>query len=900
MVFPLAAVIGAVASVGSSVIGGIGQKKAADAANAEQERIEEEQQKRWDTEYAIDNLSKTAQWYWDQARIEELRANEAQIANDTAVAQGKQISAAITGYNLNLSSLFDDYIVGETLRAKQEVMGYQYSSERERLQSEQRMGAAVAGMLQTSLQGAFERNAATINAEQALLASGIRADQAMLNTIVNLSQSGLNLNEAIRQASITVATTDLSDKRSQLQYENNLNTAILNVNNDIRGLQTQNLQNINNAQRATDSTTRELNALAINTQENLRQMGEEYNLLALQGDRAAIEARDTIMQAGINQAESMRQTGVAIDRSSNQLNQTLATTGYNAANAVLQAQQTSALAAVNIAQANQQGRYEAARLGLDTAEDIRRAQFQADQALLEGQIQQDRLYAQSVRTIEEQFNALQQEALRGDLVRQQVENANSELMGSLVLDEQRDYLLYEARMIQGALASAEARGQSVIRQGGGATAQRLALQSAAEVGRSFQELVNRSTNRDLRAALLQNQIRSETATQMALSAMQMENIAGEIAYVADRYGAESAWNVLQANQLIDNAMGAAGYAQSRYGVDLANIQDALSLRVQEEQLRASQAGDSAKLAVGYQNQLAQLAMGEHSINVMDAIGRGQYDTSRFALQIDTAFASLENTAFSVAVRQSGLQGQAQNTLSGYRNNWQGIVNDYVGQMQGFAINENDLMGQQNFLLQGFGLNAGNLMANRALDYQNNNIAMLNAAGGVAAQADQFALDTFSQQGRYNLDMQTEQLSQAGTVADYMNRMNYNLSSQAIQLGQQGQTANIDNQLFALNADERNRTFTELTVPSFQLAQNQLARELDFLQITTGQTLDDATIAYRPQEFLDPLKPVAGLKPEVIAGTRQEGPSFAAIVGDALLGGVSGAMKFYDSESGTFR
>ena len=95
-----------------------------------------------------------------------------------------------------------------------------------------------------------------------------------------------------------------------------------------------------------------------------------------------------------------------------------------------------------------------------------------------------------------------------------------------------------------------------------------------------------------------------------------------------------------------------------------------------------------------------------------------------------------------------------------------------------------------------------------------------------------------------------------------------------------------------------RTFNRLTIPSFRLAARQGERELQSLVLETQQAVDRASMPYRPQTFLDPLAPIAGLRPELVSPTRPSTQSTLGMLGGALMGGVQGAMQFsYRTSSG---
>ena len=125
MAFPVAAVVGGILGIGQSILGGASQKAAADAQNAEQERIAKAQYKRSLQEYQIQKQRDMTQWYWDRARIEQLRFNEKQTALDQATYGAKLISSATENLAINSQALYDKFVTEERLRATQVGMDYQ-------------------------------------------------------------------------------------------------------------------------------------------------------------------------------------------------------------------------------------------------------------------------------------------------------------------------------------------------------------------------------------------------------------------------------------------------------------------------------------------------------------------------------------------------------------------------------------------------------------------------------------------------------------------------------------------------------------------------------------------------------------------------------------------------------
>ena len=88
-----------------------------------------------------------------------------------------------------------------------------------------------------------------------------------------------------------------------------------------------------------------------------------------------------------------------------------------------------------------------------------------------------------------------------------------------------------------------------------------------------------------------------------------------------------------------------------------------------------------------------------------------------------------------------------------------------------------------------------------------------------------------------------------------------------------------------------RQYKELTIPTFGQANNQYGRELEALQLQTQGVLDQAARPYRGNSYFDPLQPVYGLKPEMIAPTQVSGPSVLGSITNAISGGVQGALQF---------
>ena len=118
------------------------------------------------------------------------------------------------------------------------------------------------------------------------------------------------------------------------------------------------------------------------------------------------------------------------------------------------------------------------------------------------------------------------------------------------------------------------------------------------------------------------------------------------------------------------------------------------------------------------------------------------------------------------------------------------------------------------------------------------------------------------------------------------------ASEALNLRQLGLQNKVNAQTasFMNNTNSAMSKFTELTIPSFDLAQRQGQREFGALKQKTQQTLNEASVPYIDAIIFDPLKPIKGLKPEFYEPTKQYVPSWGGIVAGSVMDGVNGAMS----------
>jgi hypothetical protein len=127
-----------------------------------------------------------------------------------------------------------------------------------------------------------------------------------------------------------------------------------------------------------------------------------------------------------------------------------------------------------------------------------------------------------------------------------------------------------------------------------------------------------------------------------------------------------------------------------------------------------------------------------------------------------------------------------------------------------------------------------------------------------------------------------------------------INNQAIMLQQLGIGRQMSSRqaVFNLNTNDSLNKFSSLTIPSFELAAATGKREQRALLQNTLNTIEGASTPYREAIIFDPLEPIAGLKPKYSAPTKQAVPGTGAIMGNAFMAGVKGAMsQSYTDSSG---
>lgn len=192
------------------------------------------------------------------------------------------------------------------------------------------------------------------------------------------------------------------------------------------------------------------------------------------------------------------------------------------------------------------------------------------------------------------------------------------------------------------------------------------------------------------------------------------------------------------------------------------------------------------------------------------------------------------------------------------------------------------------------------IAGMARDAEAKGVSIVRQGGGATAQ--RLATDAAKELGRKYGELVIKSQDR-GMRVELMNRtMNSDVSKQlgqtALQMQDAADKMKFTNLRYMTDYDTTKQQLEKLVIPGFGLANKQYQRELTALQLQTQQVIDQASMPYREQVYFDPLKPIKGLKPEMLTPTYATGPSAASIIGNSILGGFQGAMQFsYQKQGG---
>lgn len=209
-----------------------------------------------------------------------------------------------------------------------------------------------------------------------------------------------------------------------------------------------------------------------------------------------------------------------------------------------------------------------------------------------------------------------------------------------------------------------------------------------------------------------------------------------------------------------------------------------------------------------------------------------------------------------------------------------------------------------------------LLVDQQRDYLNYNVQKLAAAlndskskatysarQGSGATSKRLAMEAGQKLGKLAVEMDIKRSDRGVKTALFNKYMNSEVSNQlgqyAIQSEQDIAQAQYTNNRYRADSQLEIDQMRELTIPSFELSARQGNREMRSLGLQTKATIQQAMQPYRQKEYLDPRKPIRGLKPLTIQPNLEQEKSTGSILAGALLSGVQGAMAGYDAKTNTF-
>jgi hypothetical protein len=184
-----------------------------------------------------------------------------------------------------------------------------------------------------------------------------------------------------------------------------------------------------------------------------------------------------------------------------------------------------------------------------------------------------KLGAESTEALAQYLTGINQTALRSKQTVSKVQQESQQLIGSLAMEEVRDNLGWQLNQVTAMAKAAEERGLAAVRQGGGATAQRLGLDAAQALGRTYGELVLRTQDRNLRVDLMNAAMNTSVSQELAQNAIAMQDAAQKMKYTSGRYHADF---LMQQQTLKELTIPTFRQAGKQYGREL----DALKLQTQ--------------------------------------------------------------------------------------------------------------------------------------------------------------------------------------------------------------------------------------------------------------------------------------------------------------------------------
>lgn len=135
--FPWVAVAGAALGIGSSFLGAGSAEKARKARNEAKKKQYHRSVDAAVTGVKYQDEMNLLDWAWKTAETEAIRYQEDQAELDYNFRQGRLTEAALENLRINEGAIFDQFVIGEDLRAKQDMMSLGFNADQLGIQADQ-------------------------------------------------------------------------------------------------------------------------------------------------------------------------------------------------------------------------------------------------------------------------------------------------------------------------------------------------------------------------------------------------------------------------------------------------------------------------------------------------------------------------------------------------------------------------------------------------------------------------------------------------------------------------------------------------------------------------------------------------------------------------------------------
>ena len=195
--------------------------------------------------------------------------------------------------------------------------------------------------------------------------------------------------------------------------------------------------------------------------------------------------------------------------------------------------------------------------------------LRAQQVGMEYGYTMNRLAAEAGESVRQYMAGIRDTALQSQQLVNQTEREGQELLSSLSFDMQKDNLQWEMAEIAALIDQSQTTAVASARLGGSGSAQRLAMNKAQELGRTWGEMEQRANAREAKLGLFNTVMQGETATQMGRMALSMQDQAEKIKYTNSRYAADTALESMRMERLTIPSF---ELAERQYGRELKSLQ----------------------------------------------------------------------------------------------------------------------------------------------------------------------------------------------------------------------------------------------------------------------------------------------------------------------------------------